>query len=246
MPSDAPIPQKPPEPKPSRRDDIVEALMRLAATRNWDRIEVTDIAQAAGVSLADFRDAFPSKGAVLGAFSRMIDRRVLDGTTSDLAGEPARERVFDVFMRRFDALEPYKPALRRIAPALRGDPGAMAALNQVALNSQRFMLAAAGIATEGSLSALKLQGSVLVFGRTMQTWLDDDDPALARTMARLDRELKRGERILERADDVRRLAAPLRAVGRAFLNARREGRSRTRDGSTARTDGESADPAAAI
>ncbi len=166
MPSDAPIPQKPPEPKPSRRDDIVEALMRLAATRNWDRIEVTDIAQAAGVSLADFRDAFPSKGAVLGAFSRMIDRRVLDGTTSDLAGEPARERVFDVFMRRFDALEPYKPALRRIVPALRGDPVALAALNQVALNSQRFMLAAAGIATEGSLSTLKLQGSVLVFGRT--------------------------------------------------------------------------------
>ncbi|MET0428526.1 MAG: TetR/AcrR family transcriptional regulator, partial [Microvirga sp.] len=118
--------------------------------------------------------------------------------------------------------------------------------NQVALNSQRFMLAAAGIATEGSFSTLKLQGSVLVFGRTMRTWLDDDDPTLARTMARLDRELKRGERILERADDVRRLAAPLRALGRAFLNARRDGRSRTRDGSTARAAGETADPAAAI
>src|SRR4051812_13766319 len=251
MPSDAPAsPEpsdpKPSPPKPSRRDDIVEALMRLAATRDWDRIEVTDIAQAAGVSLADFRDTFPSKGAVLGGFSRMIDRRGLGGPAADLTREPARERGVDVFMRRFDALEPYRAALRRIVPALRGDPGSLAALNQVGLNSQRFMLAAAGIATEGSLGALKLQGAVLVFGRTMKTWLDDDDPTLARTMARLDRELKRGERILERADDVRRLTAPLRAVGRAFLNARREGRSRTRDGSSPRSDGEAADPAAAI
>ena len=38
----------------------------------------------------------------------MIDRQVLEGTSDDLAGEPARERLFDVFMRRIDALTPYK------------------------------------------------------------------------------------------------------------------------------------------
>ncbi len=58
----------------------------------------------------------------------------------------------------------------------------------------RFMLAAAGISTEGPLGGLKVQGAVVVFSNTMQTWLEDDDPALARTMARLDRELRRGER----------------------------------------------------
>ena len=61
----------------------------------------------------------------------------------------------------------------------------------------------------------------------MHTWLDDDDPALARTMARLDRELRRGERVVEGADDFRRLTAPLRAIGRAFV----EGRSPRRTGS---------------
>ena len=96
----------------------------------------------------------------------------------------------------------------------------LAALNQVALNSQRFMLAAAGIDTEGPLGALKLQGAVLVYANTMRTWLDDDDPALAKTMARLDRELRRGERVLEGAEDLRRLSAPLRAVGRALMQGR--------------------------
>jgi hypothetical protein len=151
--------------------------------------------------------------------------------------------VFDVIMRRLDAMTPYKAALRRISYAVRGDPLTLAALNQVALNSQRFMLAAAGISTEGPLGLLKLQGAALVFANTLETWLDDDDPALARTMARLDRELKRGERVLERAEDFRRLTAPLRALGRTLLDRRRTRRPRTRERSG---DGDTTDPAAAI
>jgi AcrR family transcriptional regulator len=227
---------------PDKRQAIIDALMDLASKRSWSSIEIKDVAQAANVSLAEFRDLFPSKGAVLGALSRRIDREVLEGTTEDLAGEPARERVFDVMMRRFDALAPYKEALRRISTDLRYDPVSLAALNQVSLNSQRFMLAAAGISTEGPLGALKLQGAVLVWANTLRTWLDDDDPTLARTMARLDRELRRGERILEQAEDVRRLTAPFRAVGRALLEGRRSSRrERRRTG-----EGDAENPAAAI
>lgn len=227
------------------RERIVEALMRLAAERPWSDIEIGDVAAEAGVTLAEFRDHFPSKGAVLGGFSRMIDKRVLEGTSDDLAGEPARERFFDVTMRRLDAMTPYKAALRRIMLALRSDPLSLVALNQVGLNSQRFMLAAAGISTEGPLGRVKLQGAVVVLSNTMETWLEDDDPSLSRTMARLDREISRGERVLERADDVRRLTAPLRALGQALLDGRRRASRRSRrrfeDG-----DGEMKDPAAAI
>ncbi len=226
----------------SPREAVVEATMRLAADRQWNDIELADISREAGVGLADLRDLFPSKGAILGSFSRMIDRKVLEGSSDDLTGEPARERVFDVIMRRLDAMTPYKAALRRIVWALRSDPLAMAALNQVGLNSQRYMLASAGISTEGPLGFLKLQGAVIVLSNTMETWLEDDDPVLARTMARLDRELRRGERVLERAEDVRRLTAPFRALGQALLDSRR-----TRRRARPRPDeGETSDPAAAI
>jgi AcrR family transcriptional regulator len=224
------------------RERIVQALMRLASDRPWNDIEVTDLAEEAGVTLAEFRDHFPSKGAVLGAFSRMIDKQVLETPSEDLAGEPARERVFDVMMRRLDALAPYKSALRRIAYAVRMDPMALAALNRLALNSQRFMLAAAGIATEGPLGLLKLQGAAIVFANTLETWFDDDDPTLAKTMARLDRELRRGERVIEHAEDFRRLTAPLRALGQAFFDTRARVRRRTEP----RDEGEAKDPAAAI
>ncbi|MGE8125475.1 TetR/AcrR family transcriptional regulator [Methylobacterium sp. NPDC080182] len=227
-------------PKLSPREAAVEALMRLAAEQPWNDIEVSDIAREAGLTLAELRDLFPSKGAVLGGLTRIIDRKVLEGDLTGLEEEPTRERLFDVLMRRLDAMEPYKPALRRIAYALRGEPLSMLALNGVMLNSHRYMLAAAGIDTEGSLGQLKLQGVVIAFARVTQVWLDDDDPALARTMARLDKEIRNGERIMERAEDVRRLTAPLRAIGRSFLDWRPRER-RSRDG-----DGDESDPAAAI
>jgi hypothetical protein len=83
---------------------------------------------------------------------------------------------------------------------------------------------------------------VLTLARVMETWFEDDDPTMAKTMARLDRELRRGERIMERAEDARRLTAPLRAIGQAFL----DGRNRTRRRSEPRYDEEDRDPAAAI
>ena len=224
--------------KPNPREAAVEALMRLAAEQPWNDIEIGDIAREAGLTLAELRDLFPSKGAVLGGLSRIIDRAVLEADASDLADEPARERLFDVLMRRLDAMTPYKTALRRIGFALRGDPLSMLALNGVALNSHRYMLAAAGIDTEGPLGRLKIQGTVIAFARTVEVWLDDDDPALARTMAALDREIRRGETVMERAEDARRLTAPLRALGRAVFE-RRPRRERTE-----RTADE--DPAAAI
>jgi hypothetical protein len=108
------------------------------------------------------------------------------------------------------------------------------------------MLAAAGVSTEGPLGHLKLQGAVIVFANTMETWLDDDDPALARTMARLDRELRRGERVLEQAEDVRRLTAPFRAFGQALVDGRNRMRRRRRGDWDRYEEGESRDPAAAI
>lgn len=233
-------------PRTSPREQVVQALMRLAADRPWSDIELVDIAREAGIGLGEMRDLFPSKGAILDGFIRMIDKQVIAGTTEDLAGEPARERIFDVVMRRLDAMAPYKRALRRIVWALRSDLGSLAALNRSALNSARYMLAAADVPTEGPLGFVKLQGFVLALANVMEAWFEDDDPTAAKTMARLDRELQRGERVLERAEDVRRLTAPLRAIGQAMLDGRKRVRRHGRAEADASSRGEIDDPAGAI
>lgn len=201
------------------RSAIVEAMMKLAAERRFEDISIRDIAGEAGVSLADFRDAFPSKGAVLAGFSRKIDRAVLSVPLGDLSSSSARDRLFDVLMRRLDALAPYREALRNIFAWLRRDPTALIEMNRLTVNSMRFMLEAAEIDSDGPAGAVKLQGLALAWGRVFQVWLDDAPPDFAKTMAALDRELSRGERLVGGLD---RLASPLHALAR--IGARRRPR----------------------
>lgn len=224
-------------PKTDPRVAVIEALMRLAAERPWNTIELTDIAAEADVKLATLRDLFPSKGAMLAGFGRMIDSQILAGATDDMREEPIHERLFDIMMRRIDALSPYKAALRRLIPALRRDPVMLAALNGSALNSWRYMLASTHVSTEDSLGALRVQGAVLVFARVVDVWLEDEDPALSKTMAALDRQLKSGGRIMRRAEDLHRLTAPFRGLVHALCARRAGSRRRERAGETPGEDG---------
>jgi AcrR family transcriptional regulator len=209
------------------RGKIVDALMELAAEQRFEEISIRDICKAAGVSLADFRDAFPSKGAILAGLSRRIDRAVLTQDSSELADESPRERLFDILMRRLEAMAPYREGLREATAWLRRDPIAALAMNQVVLGSMRFMLEAAGIEVEdGAARAIKLQGLALAWARILRVWLDDDDPGLSKTMAELDRELTRGERAVASVDRLNDLASPFRALARAAFDARRRTRER--------------------
>ncbi len=211
---------------PSVRDRIIEALMELSAEREWDDFGLTDIATRAGVTLSEFRDAFPSKGAVLAGFARKIDHIVLGQESQTLADEAPRERVFDVLMRRLDAMAPYKLGLQGVMDHVRRDPMTAAALNGVVINSMRFMLASAGVDVTGNTAGLKLQGLAVAWGRVLDAWFEDDDPGQARTMAALDRELSKGETWVARLDDLDRLVSPLRIMGRALMDARRRSRER--------------------
>jgi AcrR family transcriptional regulator len=212
------------------KNSIIDALLELAGERVWEDITISDVAARANVSLATFRDYFPSKGAILAAFSRRIDHIVLEGTSKDMAGEPVKDRLLDVLMRRLEALAPYKLGLECIYDWASRDPLAAAALNRVLVNSMRFMLEAAGIESEGTIGTLKLEGLALAWSRVLRVWFHDDDPGLASTMAALDRELTRGGTLVSRAEDLNRLVSPLFSLARAIFE-RRPGQSGRQRGS---------------
>lgn len=206
------------------RARIVDALMALAAERRFEEIAVRDICAKAGVSLADFRDFFPSKGAALAAFVRRIDRAALSAEDEATAREALRDRLFDALMRRLDAMAPYRAGLREIAAWLRRDPLAALAINRSLVNAMRFLLEAAGVGSESVAGAIKAQGLALAWARVVETWLEDDDPSLAKTMAALDRELTRGERVVAGLDRLDRLAQPFKSAALAAFDRRRRAR----------------------
>ena len=204
------------------RGKIIDALMKLAGERSFEDITIRDICAEAGVPLADFRDSFASKGAVLAGLSRRLDRAVLAQDSAELSDESPRERLFDILMRRLEAMAPYREGLREVTSWLRREPSAALALNPIVRGSMRFMLEAAGIELEdGPAGVIKLQGLALAWARMVGVWLDDDDPGLSKTMAELDRELTRGERAVANVDRLTGIASPLRALAIAALGSRR-------------------------
>ena len=185
---------------------IVTAALGLAAVRPWREISLLDIAAAASTDLVDLRRHFGSKSAILAAFSRAVDDVVLRQARRPAEGQSPRDALFEVVMSRLDALAPYKAAVRSIAADTSLDPAAIGGL----LSSQAWMLNAAGIGTDGLEGGVKVAGLAGVYASVLRTWLDDDDPGMARTMAALDRRLRRGERSLEALGEamgfVRRMA----------------------------------------
>ena len=191
------------------RDKIIAAFLNLLAERSIEQIGFADIAEAAGASLAQLRGEFPSTLAILAAHIKSVDRAVLSEDFSDVEEEPARERLFDVLMRRLEMLKPHREAVRSLMRSARRNPPLALALNGLAVRSQQWMLTAAGIPASGPRGMLRAQGLAALFGGVLRTWIHDDDPGLARTMAALDRALARGQRFVGLIDDLCRIPARL-------------------------------------
>jgi len=205
---------EPQSPDRGNRDKLIEAFMALLTERPFEELGFGDVAARAGVSLAACRTEFGSLLAVLAAHAKEIDRKVLAGLDSDLADELPRERVFDVLMRRLEALAPHKAAIRSLMRSARRNPPLALALNGLTVQSMQWMLTAADINAAGPGGALRAQGLALLYASALRTWVDDDDPGLARTMAALDRELARGARWAGFLDTLCRLAPSRRGSGR--------------------------------
>jgi len=207
-----------PPPGGTAREKIIAAFMALLAEKRIEEVGFGDIAAQAGVSLADCRDEFGSTLAILAAHIKQVDRKVLAGGEGDMAEEPPRERLFDVLMRRFEIMAPYRQAVRSLARSASRNPGLAFALNGLAVRSQTWMLTAAGIDAAGARGMIRAQGLAMLFASVVRTWVDDEDEGLARTLAALDRALGRGQRWSGMLDDLSRCSP------RGFFSRRRRRR----------------------
>ena len=175
---------------------ILDAALDLAARQSWRDTSLADIAGAAGVSLADVRAHYSSRSAIVAAFMRRVDAAVLAADQPELAGEPARDRLFDVIMRRFDALAPHREALRSILRAGPGDPAAALSAACALACSMAWMLEAARIGSSGLAGLLRIKGLALIYLSVLRVWLEDESDDMARTMAALDQRLRQAERLM--------------------------------------------------
>jgi len=171
---------------------IVATALRLAGERNWSEVSQRDIAEAAGMTLADVRGEFATKGAMLAEFARQVNAELMRRAPKRGEGQTARDAIFDAMMSRFDLLVPYRSALKSVMRSGLPEPELLKSL----FEAQAAILESAGVSADGVGGAVRTAGLASVYASVFRTWLDDDDPGLARTMAALDRRLRRGEQTL--------------------------------------------------
>jgi len=176
-------------------DHIIDAAMTLAGTNGWRRTGLADIAAEAGLSLAELYGRFRSKGAILDAFVQRIDRETLAGADKIASDDTTsvRDRLFDLIMRRFDALAPHKAAVASLARDLPASPMAALCTGGRLCRSMAWMASVAGVSTSGPLGLLRIKGLVAVYLYVMRVWLHDDSDDHAKTMSALDAALRRAE-----------------------------------------------------
>src|SRR5579862_1818035 len=174
------------------RDRILDAALALAEREGWRKTSLGAIAQEAGVPLHEFYGEFRSRAGILSGLMARTDARVLEGTTAD-SEENTRDRLFDVMMRRFDAMKPHRAALKAIAHDLGTDPPTALCSAPAFLRSMAWMLEAAGISSAGIRGRLHVRALGVLYLCVMRVFVDDDTEDLARTMAALDRRLSQAE-----------------------------------------------------
>lgn len=198
---------------------IVSAAMRLAAERDWSKVVLRDIAEAAGMTLAGLSEHVASKSGILKLYARHVDAEMLKRAPRAEPGESARDQLFEVVMSRFDVMAPDREALRSIMKSPEFDPALLASF----MKSQGWMLEAAGIDADGIEGNIRTAGLASIYGSVLRTWLDDDDPGMAKTMAVLDRRLRRGEQAMHTVDTVMSACSRVTAF---FRPGRSAGKSR--------------------
>jgi AcrR family transcriptional regulator len=176
-------------------DRALEAFLRLIADKGFARVSLREVAEAAGLGIAELYRLYPDKAALASAFMAKIDAEVLAGTPrqSD-PEETARDRLFDVLMRRYDALRPHRTALTAIRRAATRDPLLALGLGPALRRSMAAMLEAASLPSDGLTGALRQNGLLAIHYAVSRVFDGDDTTDLSKTMAALDGRLKSAER----------------------------------------------------
>ena len=184
-----------PRKKPDPSSQIIDTALTLAVSRGWAHLSVSDIAIAAAVPIDEALTLFPTKRAILDTFQGRIDQTVVDNTDLNSLDAGMRDRLFDILIRRLEALTPWKEGIAAITRDTLSDPLAsfhgLASLN----TSMSLMAECAGLSSNGLCGQVRSNGLTVIYLLALRRWLRDSSSDMGATMAELDQRLRTAERL---------------------------------------------------
>ncbi len=178
------------------RRDLARAALSLAAVGSWREVTLAKLADAASRPMSDFYGA--SLGEAVDCVEEAFDRAIADNTDELDPGQSVRDRLFELIMRRFEAMEAHRTAILAMEQGADRDPTLMAAAHQRHVRCARWVLALAGLEADGMTGQARAQGLAVIIGQARAAWRGDDAGDFAKTMASLDKNLRRAEEMFGR------------------------------------------------
>lgn len=189
---------------------LVHAIRQALEDDAWRGLQRDALQKRSGLDAAELQRLAPTPLAALKLVLKHIDDAVFRDGPADSEDAP-RDRLFEIMMRRYEALVPWRKALQRLSRSLPPpDPFAAIGFTLAIERSMAAMLDAAGISSRGLAGAARVRGLCLLHADVLRAFLDDETVDLAATMKALDRRLKDIEplaRLLDRFDSLPRSAA---------------------------------------
>jgi hypothetical protein len=169
----------------------LKAALELAATRAWSDIPLADIAAKAKLQLSDFHGV-AAREDLVEALDAYFDKAMSsEGVPEETS---ARERLFDVIMLRFEAMEPYRAGLTTLLKFRESSLTHLVNLPSHRHATAAWALACAGLDGDtGAPASLKRIAIAFVIAQTERAWRKETSGDFALTMAALDKGLRRAE-----------------------------------------------------
>lgn len=173
---------------------LAAAALKLLTRKPWDRITLAAVSRAAKVPWDDLLKIAPTRTALAGILLRRSVSETARHYRPERGLPSAHERIFDVTMSWFEAQQTHKLATRNFFAGLARDPLTLLALRACIQDMAEALMALAE-SDAGPLARPRAIAVGAVIARAIPVW-STDDRKLGRTMAQLDRDLRRLERFL--------------------------------------------------
>jgi len=176
------------------KEKAFKACLAAIKKEGWKNFSFAKVSQKSKIPLNVFHEHFSSPADVIVHLFRRIDTQVLKNLnlSKDLSSKDA---LFEIFMERFEAAQPYKPILKSFWHEWPFAPEEIPFFLSQGFSSMAWMLEAAGLDARGLKGVLRIQGLTILYLLTLRIWLSDESPDLGKTMAFLDKGLIRLERL---------------------------------------------------
>lgn len=174
---------------------ILDAALAVASGAPWQTISFYEIAEVSGVNYTELIAIFPTRESIVFALAKNIDDAVIAAyaATDDA---PLRDRLFDIFMEKFDRINKHRAAFISMYRSFGWDKPSTCVQIKIMQESCTRLAGHVGMDVRG----LGGRGQVTVLSLALVpvywAWMRDETPDLAATMASLDKSLGHFEKIV--------------------------------------------------